>query len=187
MKPLSIIDEIGLAPYTDDPARIAILADWCEDSGHWAAWYYRARRDMVYSRYVSVSAGGIHSLALRRDGTIAAWGSNWSGQCDIPAGRYIAISAGDWHSLALREDGTISAWGSNWSGQCNAPAGRYVAIGAGSRHSLALREDGAVVAWGQETDGLCCPPPSRSIRRDQCWRPALSLAPRRRCGRSTGQ
>jgi hypothetical protein len=63
MKPLSIIDEIGLAPYTDDPARIAILADWCEDVGHWAAWYYRARRDMVQS------------------GDIVAWVVDTHGQC----------------------------------------------------------------------------------------------------------
>ena len=46
-----------------------------------------------------------HSLALRRDGSVVAWGcgSEDAGQCSVPAGltSVTAIAAGRDHSLAL--------------------------------------------------------------------------------------
>ena len=86
---------------------------------------------------VAVAAGGSHSLALCSDGTVAAWGYNWSGQLGnnstteslLPvkvstAGgvsalfgkTVVAIAAGSSHSLALCSDGTVAAWGYNGSG-----------------------------------------------------------------------
>ena len=65
------------------------------------------------------------SLALRADGTMVGWGSNGSGQTDIPAAatNVVAIAAGGAHSLALRADGTILGWGSNAHDQTSAPFG----------------------------------------------------------------
>ena len=34
----------------------------------------------------AIAAGGYHSLALRADGTVVAWGSNSSGQLEHPPG-----------------------------------------------------------------------------------------------------
>ena len=58
---------------------------------------------------VAVAAGQSHSLALRSDGTVVAWGSDLSGQTDVPEGLkdVVAIAAGDFYSLALKSDGTI--------------------------------------------------------------------------------
>ncbi|MES2709405.1 MAG: Calx-beta domain-containing protein [Verrucomicrobiota bacterium] len=93
---------------------------------------------------VAVSAGGGHSLALCSDGTVAAWGDNFSGQLGdntsetrftpvavsavqgqsalfgktvvaVSAGGADTVSGG--HSLALCSDGTIAAWGENFSGE----------------------------------------------------------------------
>ena len=55
-----------------------------------------------------------HSLTLRDDGSVVAWGKNVHGQTDVPASatNVVAISAGWAHSVALRADGTVVAWGS---------------------------------------------------------------------------
>ncbi|MEK3868816.1 immunoglobulin-like domain-containing protein [Paenibacillus sp. FSL M7-0831] len=109
------------------------------------------------SPYVKVSGGLGHSLALKSNGTVVAWGYNNFGQLNVPAGLdgVTSIAAGYYHSLALKSDGSIVAWGYNNSGQSNVPAGLdgVVAIAAGLDHSLALRADGTVVVWGSNTDG----------------------------------
>ena len=84
---------------------------------------------------IQVSGGGAHSLALRSDGTVWAWGDNFFGQLGNGSfGRLfdeggssptqvrnltnvIAISAGQRHNMALRSDGTVWTWGSNTSGE----------------------------------------------------------------------
>ena len=96
--------------------------------------------------YTRVSAGSFHTLAVRSDGQVVAFGENSLGQCDVPplpAGhRYLDVAAGDLHSLALRTDGHIVAWGANQYGQCNAPPPptgfEYVSMSCGEGHSLAM-------------------------------------------------
>lgn len=111
------------------------------------------------SRLPAIAAGSTHCLALRSDGTVEAWGSNESGQCDVPAdlGPVAGVAAGYAHSVAVKADGTVAAWGSNASKQCNTPAGLrgVVAIVAGTAHSLALCADGTVVGWGDNLYRQC--------------------------------
>ncbi len=104
---------------------------------------------------VAVAAGSGHSLALRRNGSVLAWGdSTWSAQSAIPTNltNVAGIAAGGWHSLALRSNGTVTSWGFNSSSQTNVPADLTgaIAVAGGLRHSLALKADGRVVAWGHE-------------------------------------
>jgi Regulator of chromosome condensation (RCC1) repeat len=123
----------------------------------------------LISGVTAVAAGVGHSLALRSDGTVLAWGCqfNNAGQCDVPAGLsgVNAIAAAD-DSLALKSDGTVVAWGCGTGdayGQCKVPAGLsgVSAIAAGLEHTLALKGDGTVVAWGcagVANDGQCSVP-----------------------------
>jgi hypothetical protein len=57
------------------------------------------RRDSHRSR-------GLHSLALKRDGTLVAWGWNANGKIRVPAGLtdVTAIAAGNSYDLALSLD-----------------------------------------------------------------------------------
>ncbi|MEO5677219.1 MAG: choice-of-anchor D domain-containing protein, partial [Usitatibacter sp.] len=123
----------------------------------------------------SITAGKYHSVAVKADGTVWAWGLNAEGQVgdgsqvatrlapvQVPGLTAVtAIAAGGRHTLALRADGTLVAWGANENGQLGdgstaqrrspvAVSGlsNVVAIAAGDAHSLALRSDGTVVAWG---------------------------------------
>ena len=58
------------------------------------------------SNVVAIGAGESHSLALKRDGTLLAWGDNSFGQTNVPTGlsNVLAIAAGPGanHSMALK-------------------------------------------------------------------------------------
>jgi alpha-tubulin suppressor-like RCC1 family protein/N-acetylneuraminic acid mutarotase len=79
---------------------------------------------------VAVAAGATHSLALRADGTVWAWGDNSRGQLgdgtttrretpvQVNASFHtVAIAAGVNFSMALTRDGWVHAWGTNSHGQ----------------------------------------------------------------------
>ena len=104
-----------------------------------------------------MSGGIYHSIALKSDGTVVAWGDNSFGQCNVPSGLtgVTAIYAGGNHNLALKSDGTVVAWGNNDHGQRVVPSGLsgVVGLGGGFSHSLALKSDGTVVAWGNNDNG----------------------------------
>jgi len=118
----------------------------------------------------AIAAGGGHSLALRRDGTVWAWGANGYGEVGL-RGRIqalprrvselpsvVAIAAGENHSLALAHDGTVWTWGRNVEEDAAEEATatpqqlwgvtEVVAVAGGQFHSLALKDDGTVWAWG---------------------------------------
>ncbi len=105
-----------------------------------------------------VAAGQDFSLALRRDGTVMAWGINSLDQCRVPVrlSGVVEIAAGQAHSLALRKDGSVTAWGWNGNHQADVPERAredIVSVSAGGMHSLALKSDGTVVAWGANNAG----------------------------------
>ncbi|MBI3044835.1 MAG: fibronectin type III domain-containing protein [Betaproteobacteria bacterium] len=108
----------------------------------------------------AIAAGGNHSLAVRTDGTVVAWGDNTNGQTTVPgtAVNVVAIAAGGSHSLALKSDDTVVAWGLDANNQVGGAAAAIganaiAAIAAGGTHSLALTTNGQVVAWGDNTLG----------------------------------
>lgn len=92
---------------------------------------------------MSVAAGDYHSLALKRDGTVIAWGRNDHQQTNVPPtlSNVTAIAAGANHCLALKRDGTVEGWGQDNFFQTVPPEGLtgVYAIAAGGDRSLALR------------------------------------------------
>jgi PKD repeat protein len=105
-------------------------------------------------QYVSVAAGGEHTLAITTNATVTGWGDNAYGQVSCPAGAgFSAVAAGNAHSLGL-SNGAVLAWGDNLSGQLNAPSNAdFVAIAAGGEHSVGLTADGRCIAWGNNDYG----------------------------------
>jgi alpha-tubulin suppressor-like RCC1 family protein len=113
---------------------------------------------------VAMGGGAYHSLALRNDGTVVAWGAGTNssgspnyGQSVVPEGlsNVIAVAAGGYFSLALQDNGILAAWGNGIEGQAAALVMLTNAIGvaSGSRHALALQLNGTVIAWGNNQHG----------------------------------
>ncbi len=105
---------------------------------------------------VAVAAGDQYTVALKDNGTVAAWGYNEDGQINVPAGLSgVSAIAASSHTVALKSNGTVVAWGHNVWGQSIIPAGLsgVSAIAAGGTHTVALLSNGTVVAWGQNNQG----------------------------------
>ena len=126
-------------------------------SPYWATANPVTLNGVVLSGVTAIAAGRMHTVALKSDGTVVAWGENGAGQTAVPAGLsgVTAIAGGDQHTVALKQDGTVVAWGDNSGGQTNIPAGLsgVATIAAGGYHTVALKRDGTVVAWGYNHDG----------------------------------
>lgn len=107
----------------------------CETGGFGSSWStpLASQCALLSGRFIAISAGRVHSMALRSDGTVWCWGGNSNGQLGngttsqfctgVQAGSGVftgpasAIDAGANHSLAILADGTVWAWGLNSSGQ----------------------------------------------------------------------
>jgi alpha-tubulin suppressor-like RCC1 family protein len=118
------------------------------------------------SNVVAIAAGAYHSLALRSDGKVVAWGDNTVGQLNVPTGlsNVVAIAAGFAQGLALKLDGTVVTWGYYNGPSYSPPTGlsNVVAIAAGYYDSLALKADGTIVSWGDNYNGESSVPPGLS-------------------------
>ena len=96
----------------------------------------------------TLSAGAIHTVALKEDGTVVAVGNNSDGQCEVEQwSDIISVSAGSSHTVGLKSDGTVMAVGDNGNGQCNVDDWKNVAaIFAADSHTFAIQNDGTVLA-----------------------------------------
>jgi alpha-tubulin suppressor-like RCC1 family protein len=107
---------------------------------------------------VEIASGGPHIMARYSDGRVAAWGSNFFRQCEVPGGlsSAISIAAGREHSVAARLDGSVVCWGDNSLGQSTVPTGlgAVATVAAGRHHTVARLLNGTVRCWGAGAAGL---------------------------------
>ena len=105
----------------------------------------------------TLAEGSFHIVGLKADGTVAAVGDNYFGQCDVSDWTdIVAVAAGSSHTVGLRADGRVVAVGDNEDGQCDVSGWTdIVAVAAGAYHTVGLRADGRVVAVGDNKYGQC--------------------------------
>jgi alpha-tubulin suppressor-like RCC1 family protein len=129
---------------------------------------------------VAIAAGGDSGYALRRDGTVWAWGDDEFGELGdgvrtLGQGRpvrvkgldhVVAIAAGSCSAYALLKNGTVWAWGRGDYGQLGngSSSGRslpvqvkgladIVQVVGGGDMAFALERDGSLWSWGANTLG----------------------------------
>jgi hypothetical protein len=106
------------------PALLALQSD-----GAVMSWNDPLQVPAGLSNVVAVAMGAAH-LALRREGTVVAWG--YGAQTNVPPGlsNVVAIACGD-QALALKQDGTVVCWGGSPETQVPATLSNVVAIAGG--------------------------------------------------------
>jgi len=120
-----------------------------------------------------------HTMYVKNDGTVWAWGNNSKGQLGIGTttntstavqvpglSSIVSVATGFAHTVALKSDGTVWTWGWNYSGELgngnNTDSSSpiqvpsltgIIAIASGSFSSFALKSDGSVWSWGNNESG----------------------------------
>lgn len=133
------------------------------------------RPTKVGDGFKSISVGSTHSLAIKSDGRLWAWGANDQGQLgdgttkvqSLPVAvgsGFVSVFAGGQgalgHSLGIKSDGSVWAWGNNKLGQVGdgtltsrslpvqVASGGFTAVAATGDSSAALKSDGSLWVWG---------------------------------------
>lgn len=136
-----------------------------------------------FTDWTQFAAGEQHSLGVRPNGTLWAWGFNYAGllgiNADITASRsspvsvlggftdWISVGAGRYHSLGIRSSGGMWAWGNGNSGKlgnnstvtASSPVSvvggftDWIMVEAADQHTVAIRSNGTAWSWGSSSTG----------------------------------
>ena len=159
--------QLGIGAVTNRSSPTQVYATAPESS-------YRAPVRIGLSSWTYVAAGVSHTMAVKADNTLWAWGLGTSGQLgntstvnrsspvQVTVGTsntFTKLAPGDQHSMAITSNFSLWAWGLNSSGQLgintnsnrSSPvqvSGVFAEVESGASHSIALTPDGTLYTWG---------------------------------------
>ena len=127
------------------------------------------------SGYQSVACGFDHTVAVKQNGELWAWGDDRFGQLgNGPSGSqtspqligtdWQSVACGHYHTAAVKKNGELWVWGSDSDGQLgNGPAGSqtspqligtdWQSVSCGRDHTVAVKKNGELWAWGSHNLG----------------------------------
>jgi alpha-tubulin suppressor-like RCC1 family protein len=129
------------------------------------------------ANWKQVACGQFFSLAIKTDGTLWTWGTNYLGALGINNGEnrctpvttfaggtnWKQVSSGINHTLAIKTDGTLWVWGYNANAQLGinnttspkctpvttfAGGTNWKQVAGGQNHTAAIKTDGTLWVWG---------------------------------------
>jgi alpha-tubulin suppressor-like RCC1 family protein len=128
--------------------------------------------------WCQVSAGAVHTAAIKTDRTLWSWGYNVQGQLGTnsvisrsspvreisSSTTWCQVTVGRYSTAALKTDGSLWAWGYGQLGDGTTTSRSspvreitssttWCQVSAGYRHTTALKTDGTLWAWGNNTCG----------------------------------
>jgi alpha-tubulin suppressor-like RCC1 family protein len=125
------------------------------------------------SGIIAIAGGMNHSLALKSDGTVWAWGYNSTGQLGngttndsyspvqvTGLSSVTAIAGGYYHSLVLRSDGTVWGWGYNYQGQLG--NGTYIKSSQ-PMQATSLSSVSRIASFGSNSLAIISPPTAPNL------------------------
>jgi alpha-tubulin suppressor-like RCC1 family protein len=161
-------------------------------------------RSVPGNDWIQVATSGIHSAALKRDGTLWAWGNNWAGQlgdgttnkslAPVRVGsstNWVRIWANLIQNLGQQSDGSLWFWGWDYTRSQKgssisvptrvSPDTNWVSVGMGAWMVFAIKSDGTLWAWGRQAHiytGADANADSAPVRvgADSDWRACASFA-----------
>jgi alpha-tubulin suppressor-like RCC1 family protein len=121
------------------------------------------------SSWTAISAGTNHTLAIRSDKTLWAWGNNNQGQLflntvtstnsplQVGTSSWNVVSAGNNFSLGIDINGLLFSSGNNQFGQLArnniTDIASWSVISAGESHLMAIKTNGTLWGWGRNFEG----------------------------------
>jgi formylglycine-generating enzyme required for sulfatase activity len=145
--------------YASDPNNAAMTPNTIRPTGRVVAWGENASGQVTtpaaaQSDVIEVAAGRLQSLALKKDGTLVSWGTQFA---PPPTGvsNAVSIAAKEHYHILLKADGSVLSWrpGASFVDQTPGGLSGVVAVAAGVDHWMALQANGSVVVWGNNDQG----------------------------------